>query len=217
MIIKNDSFTVIFLDSVDSTHKYLKNYIQNSGYKNPQLVITQNQTNGIGSRDNKWIGKKNNLYFSFVLSKELLPDDLPIQSASIYFSYLLAELLKEQGSSIWLKWPNDFYINGDKIGGTITNFKNDLFYCGIGLNLVKNNHFNALDISIDVNNIIDKYTKIINKKYLWKKIFSKYLLEFKKSKHFSATVKNQKISLENAILNEDGSIDIDNEKVFSLR
>ncbi len=37
------------------------------------------------------------------------------------------------------------------------------------------------------------------------------------SKNFQATVDGIKVSLENAILNSDGSIQIENKKVFSLR
>ncbi|MEA2019472.1 MAG: biotin--[acetyl-CoA-carboxylase] ligase, partial [Campylobacterota bacterium] len=124
-----------YLNKVDSTHTYLKKIIKQNGYIKPISVATQHQTSGIGSRDNSWEGKDKNLFFSFVLDKILLPLDLPIQSYSIYFSYILKDMLKQQDSKVWLKWPNDFYINDKKIGGTITNISGDLVYCGIGLNL----------------------------------------------------------------------------------
>ena len=79
---------IVYLNEVDSTHTYLKKYIKDKGYTNPLLVYTHNQTNGIGSRDNNWEGKSGNLFFSFVLDKDLLPQDLPIQSFSIYFSLM---------------------------------------------------------------------------------------------------------------------------------
>ena len=209
---------MIFLESVDSTHTYLKNYIKLHSYTKPIAVITQNQTNGIGSRDNNWDGEDGNLFFSFVISKNELPIDLPIQSASIYFSFILKELLSDLGSKTWLKWPNDFYINNKKIGGTITNFSNELFYCGIGLNLHnKNNNYENLDIKININDLLKQYFDRILLKIDWKKIFSKYRIEFKNSKQYNTTVNNEKVSLEDARLNEDGSINISNKKVFSLR
>lgn len=58
--------------------------------------------------------KNGNLFFSFVLKRNDLPSDLQIQSASIYFSYILKEVLALEGSKIWLKWPNDFYIDNKK-------------------------------------------------------------------------------------------------------
>jgi BirA family biotin operon repressor/biotin-[acetyl-CoA-carboxylase] ligase len=209
---------IIFLKSVDSTHRYLKDYINKNKYKNPIAIVTSNQTNGIGSRDNSWDGKDGNLFFSFAIEKKLLPEDLPIQSSSIYFSYLLKEILSNLGSEVWLKWPNDYYINNKKIGGTITNIKGDILYCGIGLNLINtDNKYGYLDISVDINLLLKNYFNLIKSKKLWKHIFSKYSLEFHNSKQYNTTVKDQKISLKDSILNSDGSVSIENKKVFSLR
>jgi BirA family biotin operon repressor/biotin-[acetyl-CoA-carboxylase] ligase len=209
---------MIYLESIDSTHTYLKNYIKTNSYKNPLSVITQHQTKGIGSRNNDWDGEDGNLFFSFVISKNELPLDLPLQSASIYFSFILKETLLALGSELWLKWPNDFYIKNHKIGGTITNFSEELFYCGIGLNLHSTNtNYGNLDIKININDLLKQYFDRILQKIEWKKIFSKYRIEFKDSKQHKTTVNNEKVSLEDAILNEDGSINISNKKVFSLR
>jgi len=209
---------IVYLEEVDSTHKYLKNYINKNGYQNPIAIVTQNQTNGIGSRDNSWDGKLGNLFFSFIIHKNLLPPDLPIQSSSIYFSYLLKEILEDYGSKVWIKWPNDFYIKNKKIGGTITNLSGELLYCGIGLNLnCVNDKFGYLDIEFNLKKGLKFYFDSIDKKVLWKHIFSKYSIEFKKSKDMNTTILNKKVSLCDAILNDDGSIFVDNKKVFSLR
>ena len=209
---------IVFLDSVESTHTYLKQYIKLHGYSHPIAIVTQHQTNGIGSRNNNWEGKSGNLFFSFVIDNSLLPNDLPIQSASIYFSYLLKNILVESGSKVWLKWPNDFYITDMKIGGTITNYSNNLFYCGIGLNLEPiNSNYGSLDIKVDIKELLNDYFKLVLMKNRWKHIFSKYSLEFVNSKQYKTTIENKKVSLQGAILNKDGSISIENKKVFSLR
>jgi len=209
---------ICFLDSVESTHLYLKQYIKKNGYKKPFCVVTKHQTQGIGSRDNTWQGRKGNLFFSFVIDKEQLTCDLPIQSTSIYFSFILKELLSEMGSKIWLKWPNDFYVNDKKIGGTITNIANGLYYCGIGLNLqFVQEEYGYLDIKIEMMSLLQNYFSIILQKKRWKQIFSKYSLEFENSKEYKATIQKKKVSLSDAFLNDDGSITIDNKKVFSLR
>ena len=209
---------MIFLESVDSTHTYIKRYISENGYKEPLAIITQNQTNGIGSRDNKWEGKNGNLFFSFVIHQEELPIDLPLQSSSIYFSFFIKEILSDLGSKVFLKWPNDFYLNEKKIGGTITNFSNNLLYCGIGLNLKQfNSSYGGLDIEINLNNFLENYFNLIKKKMKWKKIFSKYRIEFESNRQYTTTINNKKVSLKDALLNEDGSINISNKKVFSLR
>jgi len=209
---------IIYLKSINSTHTYLKEFIQTNGYNKPLAVATNNQTDGIGSRDNKWVGLKGNLFFSFVIHKGLLPEDLPIQSYSIYFSFLLKEVLEKLGSNVWLKWPNDFYINENKIGGTITNIKGDLVFCGIGLNLVAiENTYSSLDINVDIEGLLKEYFFYLLRKKTWKQIFSKFSIEFEKSKVYKTTIDNKKVSLKTAQLNGDGSIFIDNKKVFSLR
>jgi BirA family biotin operon repressor/biotin-[acetyl-CoA-carboxylase] ligase len=207
-----------YLKEVQSTHTYLKELIQMQGFRQPLCIATHYQTNGIGSRGNDWIGKEGNLFFSFVLEKKSLPHDLKLQSASIYFSYLLVLVLKQKGSQLWLKWPNDFYIEQKKIGGTITNVNSKLLFCGIGLNLQKvNETYGYLDIKINTNEVLTLYFELLHKKISWKDIFREFQIEFQKSRFFKSSVKGEKISLKSAILNDDGSIDLGNKKVFSLR
>ncbi|MCR8710391.1 biotin--[acetyl-CoA-carboxylase] ligase [Aliarcobacter butzleri] len=209
---------IIRLDEVDSTHKYLKECILKNEYTSPLCIVTDLQTQGIGSRGNSWIGKKGNLFFSFALDINSLPKDLPLQSTSIYFTYILKNILKNLGSQVWIKWPNDFYIENKKIGGTITSMSKNLIFCGIGLNLLDvEKEYEKLDIKIDVDEVLKNYFFEIEKKISWKQIFSDFKIEFEKSKKFQTTIDNQKISLESAILNDDGSIQINNKKVFSLR
>ncbi|XPV83469.1 MAG: biotin--[acetyl-CoA-carboxylase] ligase [Halarcobacter sp.] len=209
---------IIILEEVDSTHTYLKELIKSEAFTKPLCIATDLQTQGIGSRGNTWQGKKGNLFFSFVLEKALLPIDLQLQSASIYFSFILKEFLSSLGSKIWLKWPNDFYIEDKKIGGTITTATKDLIYCGIGLNLVNvDKSYGKLDIKIEIKNLLKNYFETLEKYPTWKDIFSEFKIEFHRSKNFQATLENKKVSLEKATLNEDGSIQIDNTKVFSLR
>ena len=214
----NSIMKTIRLDKVDSTHTYLKEYIKTNGFTQSLCIVTDEQTAGIGSRGNTWSGMKGNLFFSFAISKQNLPEDLAIQSASIYFSFLLKKILQERGSQVWLKWPNDFYIGDKKIGGTITTLSNNIVMCGIGLNLnFVSNEYGCLDIKTDINNLLHDYLINIEKKFFWRDIFREYVIEFQLSKKFYATINGNKVSLEQALLNEDGSIEINNEKVFSLR
>ncbi|MFV7791706.1 biotin--[acetyl-CoA-carboxylase] ligase, partial [Aliarcobacter lanthieri] len=61
------------------------------------------------------------------------------------------------------------------------------------------------------------YFDKLDKKILWKQIFSQFKLVFTKSKIFQATIDGIKVSLVKAILNSDGSIQIEDKKVFSIR
>ena len=210
---------LIYLNSVDSTQTYLHQYIINNNIDDELIcVYTHDQTNGIGSRNNTWDGEKGNLFFSLAIHQENLPKDLPLSSSSIYFSYLLKDHLVQLGSKLWMKWPNDLYINDKKIGGTITQLKSNYLLIGTGINLKNtNNNYGYLDIEIDSKELLEKYLQTLQKDISWKKIFSKFSVEFDLSKKFKTTIENDKISMGEAYLNEDGSIQIDGKKVFSSR
>lgn len=209
---------IIYLDSVDSTQKYLKELIQEGKISLPCAVVADSQTEGIGSRGNSWNGVKGNLFLSFAIPLNELPKDLKLESASIYFSYILKETLSEFDSAIWLKWPNDFYIGDKKIGGMITNLVKDTLVCGVGLNIAEAPlGFGKLDVVVDRDELIERYFNNIKKMNLWKQVFSKYKIEFYKNQNFYTHNKNLIISLEDASLQGDGSIVINGERMYSLR
>lgn len=209
---------ILYLDEVESTQVYLKNLLKSSQQEVPIAVSAEMQTNGVGSRNNSWNGLKGNLFLSFAVALKELPEDLKLESASIYFSYLLKETFSEAGSKVFLKWPNDFYINNKKIGGMITNVVGKNLICGVGINLIEApSGFEKLDINIDKIMLIEDYLKKVEKKVLWKKVFSKYKLEFHHNYKLFVHINHQKVSLSNAKLEDDGSLNIDGERIYSLR
>ncbi|NCO01574.1 MAG: biotin--[acetyl-CoA-carboxylase] ligase [Epsilonproteobacteria bacterium] len=210
--------TLFYLESVDSTQNYLKELVRTSNIQLPHAVVSNIQTDGIGSRGNAWQGLDGNLFLSFAIALKDLPSDLKIESSSIYFAYLLKETLRELNSEVWLKWPNDFYLDKFKIGGMITNIVKDVVICGVGLNLaIAPEGFSTLDISISREELLKKYFLNIEKKILWKQVFSKYKLEFYKNQNFFTHTNNLRISLEGASLESDGSVTINGKRIFSLR
>jgi len=215
---KDYLLTTTYLKSVGSTQTYLKELVKAKNLQLPHAVFCDFQTDGIGSRDNSWQGMKGNLFLSFAIALKDLPQDLKLESSSIYFSYLLKDVLGSLNSSVWIKWPNDFYIDNLKIGGMITNIVDDTIICGVGLNLVNApDGFAKLDISISKEKLLEKYFKKIEKRDSWKQVFSKYEIEFYRNKSFFTHKNNSKISLGDAKLQSDGSIIINGERIYSLR
>ncbi len=207
-----------YLKSVDSTQIFLKNRLQKKQVSPPYAVVANIQTQGVGSRENSWVGYEGNLFLSFALSLDALPKDLKLESASIYFAYILKETLVKFGSRVVLKWPNDFYIDDQKIGGMITNIVADSLVCGVGINLAASDgEFGILDIIISKENVLDKFFKNLEKKFSWKQIFSKYKLEFYCNKSFYTYNNNHKILLSKCTLESDGSIINNGERIYSLR
>ncbi|MEA2072897.1 MAG: biotin--[acetyl-CoA-carboxylase] ligase [Campylobacterota bacterium] len=209
---------ILFLDRIDSTQLHLKELLQSKKVLSPYAVVADIQTAGIGSRDNSWTGLSENLFLSFSFPLTTLPKDLKLESSSIYFSYILKETLQSLNSDVWLKWPNDFYMQDKKIGGMITNIVGNSIVCGVGLNL-KNapDGFGVLDIDIDKKELLNNYFANLEKKVLWKQVFSNYKLEFHLNQNFITHIKNKKVHLGEATLEADGSLNINGQRIYSLR
>ena len=204
--------------TLPSTQTYLVEALKKNILDAPIAVLTLEQSSGVGSRDNEWSGGKGNFFVSVAIKLEDLPKDLPLSSASIYFSFIMKKILLKFGENIWLKWPNDFYKNDEKVGGTITKKINDTVVCGIGLNLKKSqNGYTALQSDISPKILLDKYLLALQKFPKWKQIFSEYEIEFELSRRFSVHIENYQTSLGDAELCDDGSLIIEGKKVYSLR
>jgi len=186
--------------------------------KAPIAVLAEKQLAGVGSRDNEWRGGEGNFFASFAVPLSALPDDLALSSASIYFSFIMKKVLQGFGENIWLKWPNDFYLNDAKVGGTITKKVNDTLVCGIGINLKKSqNGYSSLQSDILPQVLLEKYILSLEKYPKWKQVFSEYKIEFELSRKFSVHIENYQTSLRDAQLCVDGSLIIGGKKVYSLR
>ncbi len=208
----------LYFETLPSTQLYLKELVKDKNITLPLSIVCEIQTAGVGSRNNLWTSQKGNLFLSFAMHLDDLPQDLKLESASIYFSYLLKETLEDLGSKVFLKWPNDLYVNEKKVGGMITNVVNDTLICGVGLNLIKStNSFAYLDLELDINIILRNYFKRVEKKPSWKQIFSKYKINFYTNQNFTTHIKGIKVSLREAILENDGSLNINGERIYSLR
>jgi len=209
---------ILSFESLPSTQTHLKALLNSRTFDAPIAVTCEVQTDGIGSRNNKWHGEVGNLFISFALPLKNLPNDLKIESASIYFSYILKETLAEFGSKVWLKWPNDIYVNNKKVGGMITSLSDNNIICGFGLNLIKAPvDFGTIDITINKKKLLKRYFQKVEKNFLWKQVFSKYKLEFDLYKSFFTHVNNEKVDVSKALLNDDGSLLINGERIYSLR
>jgi len=209
---------ILSFDTLGSTQAYLLEKIQAGTLEVATAVITADQTDGVGSRDNSWEGGRGNFFASVALRSESLPKDLPEASASIYFAFLMKKALQKSGIEVWLKWPNDLYKAKEKIGGVITKKYSDFVVTGIGVNLKKNqNGYSSLDTDISPLILLNIFLGEIKKKPKWKEVFSQYKIEFDLSKSYFTHQNGRKIEMGNAILCEDGSLDIDGGKVYSLR
>ena len=207
-----------FVEQIASTQKFLVDAVREGRIAPPFAIAADRQIAGIGSRGNGWQSASGNLAFSFCIAQTDLPADVPPQSASIYFAMIMQEFLASLGSRLWLKWPNDFYLSERKIGGAMTNKIKNTLICGIGINLLGAPEYaGILDIKISAKDAMEGFFALYENKIPWKQIFRNFSLQFQKSQKFSVHLNGEKISLARAKLCEDGSIIINEERVYALR
>ncbi|OOC16181.1 biotin--[acetyl-CoA-carboxylase] ligase [Helicobacter pylori] len=193
-------------ESLPSTQTYLLEKLKSNELKAPVLILAKNQSAGIGSRGNIWEGVESALTFSLALNASDLPKDLPMQANALYLGFLFKEVLKELGSQTWLKWPNDLYLGGQKIGGVLVNVYKGRRVCGIGVNRVSTK-WACLDIGASDDWIIEGFLKKIEENLFWGEVLSKYALEFHRSNSFNFHNDwGEAVSLKDAELLEDGRI-----------
>lgn len=206
----------------------------------PFCIRAIRQSEGIGSRGNSWESVSNALLFSFVLPLHALPKDLKIESSSIFFGVIMQQFLHSKGSRVWLKYPNDLYVEDKKVGGILTQKIRDFLVCGIGLNLfayfkqsIQNEESKAqikpkrhtLEPSVSLNVCDDKecegflkeFFKTFEKFGSWKQIFSIYQLEFCKNNAYFFHHGERRICLKDTKLNDDGSLSFEGQRLYSLR
>ncbi len=209
---------ILSFENLPSTQRWLTEAIRSGKIAEPIAVLTREQTDGVGSRDNRWIGYPGNFFASIALRESDLPEDLPPSAASIYFGWVMRELLRELGQPVWLKWPNDLYLGSKKAGGVITTRLRSFYVAGIGVNLQKSEkNFAALETELSPMILLDMYLQRLESAPKWKELFRKYRLEFERSRPFGTHRGAEFISLEKAQLMEDGSIMLDGERIVELR
>ena len=143
-------FKVIKFDAIDSTNKYLKKLYLKKSIQDKLLIVTNNQFNGKGQKNNKWLSEPfKNLTFSFYKILE----DRKIQNPFIInciISLTIFKALEQFGvTNLRVKWPNDILSDSKKISGIlIENFYRKSFLyssiVGIGININQTN-FGSLD------------------------------------------------------------------------
>lgn len=128
-------------DSLESTNKYCE-ALDLAEVEDFTCFWALEQTAGIGQRGNHWASAPGeNLTFSLVLKPDFLPaaDQFRLTQA---LSLALTDTLSALNAlrTIRIKWPNDIYVDGKKVCGTLisTRLSGDCInaaICGIGLNV----------------------------------------------------------------------------------
>ena len=163
----------------NSTNLDAWNHID-EGCEEGTIFITDNQKNGRGRRQNKWVSTPDkSLTISFVLHPKTGLDKLGL--LPILMGVSIVQGIKSSTSiQTGLKWPNDIMLNGKKMGGILIESRttpNGLgVVVGIGLNINETTH----DISNLLKDQATSLTIYSGESYSREIILSAVLNEFER-------------------------------------
>lgn len=132
---------LIELDVVDSTNNYTANLLLKTKLVDRSVIMAHFQTSGRGQRGEVWESEPGkNLLFSLVLKADCLDTENYFLLSKIV-AISINEVIEDLSGKIgFIKWPNDIYMEGKKIGGILieNQWKGkyiDNAIIGVGLNI----------------------------------------------------------------------------------
>ena len=195
---------------VSSTMDIAEEKIKQGIYENT-VIIADEQTNGVGTKQRKFISPKNGIYFT-IIPKRILKYQNSLISTLIGAVAVVKSIEEMYSKRLYIKWINDIYMDDYKVGGILTRSivdsnRNNQIYVGIGLNISENREFDLIndnkvtgifDRIVTRNErysliykIVDKYIKLYENidKELIEKEYNKYL--YYKNKHVMVNINNE--------------------------
>lgn len=156
---------VIYYDSLESTQKEAKRLIKENSITNGTVIISSNQTKGIGTKERVWYTNKNeNITMTIVIYPNCKIDKLEGLTTKI------AKVIKCTIQNLYeidlkIKEPNDLILNKKKICGILTEastYEEKVKYIliGIGFNV------NQVKFNDEIENIATSLKKETSKEYI---------------------------------------------------
>jgi BirA family biotin operon repressor/biotin-[acetyl-CoA-carboxylase] ligase len=132
--------SLIFRENLPSTNSYTGQLLRDEPLPEGTIVYTNYQSEGRGQPGNKWESEdgKNLLISILIFPSMINPVNQFIISMAI--SLGICDFLSREIPCCTIKWPNDIYVNNDKIAGILIEnsiMGNNIEYsiAGIGLNV----------------------------------------------------------------------------------
>ena len=156
-----------------STENELSNWLRYSEIKRnqPLVIIAREQFSGFGQKSKTWVSPKGGIWLSAaypIFSKEFTS-----QLFSLSIGIKICEMLRQENINVFLKWPNDIFVNSKKLIGFLPRVitrGNEIIYVriGLGMNLLNQTPKEGISLSKVLN------TKNINQYYWTAKILKAF-------------------------------------------
>ena len=130
---------LVFHRSLDSTNTLAKE-LAAQGAPEGTLVLAEEQSAGRGRMGRRWVSPGYvNLLFSLLLRPRIHKDQVFVTTMILALATIKA-VESRTGLTSTIKWPNDIFVRGKKLGGILTEFslrqeEIDYVVVGLGLNV----------------------------------------------------------------------------------
>ncbi len=115
---------LVVLSQVDSTNtkgrEFAERFFEDADVPPTTFVVAEEQTAGRGRAERTWESKPGRgAYITMVHCLGESPEPGALQSLPILLGTALCEALQTFSPDVRLKWPNDLYVGGRKVGGIL--------------------------------------------------------------------------------------------------
>ena len=136
----------IHFETIDSTNTYAKNQFSQFDPEGITRITAEMQTAGRGQFQRKWLSPKGlNIYLTYALCLEKEP--MMVNQLTHVATLSILNLLKNEGVTPEIKWPNDLLVNGKKISGILCETVDMKSHFGVVLGIGINVNMEKLHLS----------------------------------------------------------------------
>lgn len=130
-------FEAIHEGKIESTIPF-SNKMIDDGKKENFLLNCDEQTNGRGTGDRKWVSQKGNVFSTFNVKENFMPKDTLKLTAFLIAVSICENLNKIAKDKFSIKWPNDILCNEKcKVCGILVDKYKDFYQLSFGINIIK--------------------------------------------------------------------------------
>jgi len=158
---------IIHFDLLPSTNAYAAELLSKSRPSEGTVITTNNQFSGKGQLNNVWESAPNkNINFSTILYPSFLNVADQFTFSKAMSIAVLRTIESYTSETVFIKWPNDIYINTDKVGGILIQNQIQGKYIstsivGIGINVNQEVFTSGAANPVSLFNILGKYIDIV--------------------------------------------------------
>jgi len=204
-----------------------RQYLEDHAFGTNFVICAVEQTDGKGRLDRNWYSPISGLYFTLAFPDQNFPPSITL-FAGVVIHKVLNSIFPELPFSI--KWPNDIFVNGKKVGGILTSSNKNGTVIGIGIDCnlrIIPDHLKeiATSLFIETNRkvVLKKLLEVILKTleenfYFFNEKGFSHFVEYFNNHHYLAQIRVLVHSGENQIegivkgIDEDGMLMLGTEK-----